>query len=187
MMDFRVRGEKTMRKTKRGWLLFFIMAFMAIPEGLAAKAKHGAGVVITERDGLTVKGELIVVRRDSVLLKESGSSYDVSIPLSAIKTIKVDQGSGAVPGVILGIATGGIIGMYTGQAIGKDDGGWLNFETLFMAIGAAAGVVIGGGSGLWIGSSIRKYETFYLERAAPEGIPLILGKLRSRARFPDEI
>ncbi len=176
-----------MEKARRGWILLFILAFMVIPEGLGAKPKHGAGTVIMKRDGPTVRGELVAVRKDSVLLKESRSSYDVSIPLSAIRTIKVDQRSGAVSGAFLGTLVGGLTGMAIGRKAGESRHSLVNFETAGTVIGAAIGVLIGGGAGLWIGSSIKEYETFDLEHTAPEGIPLMMGRLRSRARFPDQI
>jgi hypothetical protein len=176
-----------MRRTKEGWLLLLILASVALPEGLAAKDRRGADAIVGKKDGRALRGELIAVKKESILLKESWSSYDVSISRSDIASIKVKKGSGAVSGAFLGTLVGGLTGMAIGRKAGESHHSLVNFETAGTVIGAVIGAVIGGGAGLWIGTSIKEYETFDLEHTAPEEIPLTLGRLRSRARFPDQI
>ncbi len=176
-----------MGKRIKGWLPLLILAFMALPPDIAAKERRGSDAVVARKDGRALQGEIIAVKKDSILLKESRSSYDVSISRSDIASIKVNKGSGAVSGAFLGTLVGGLTGMAIGRKAGESRHSLVNFETAGTVIGAAIGVLIGGGAGLWIGSSIKEYETFDLEHTVPEGIPLMMGRLRSRARFPDEI
>jgi len=61
----------------------FIAIFVFISGNIGAIGrKHGDELMIQKRDGLDVRGELIAVKQNSLLLLESDSSADVSVGIS---------------------------------------------------------------------------------------------------------
>ena len=168
---------------KKQNLIFCVLCLMALSGNLAVKGRHGADTVITKKDGRVVKGELIAVKMDSILLLISPWGIDESIGISDISSIRIANRSNALVGAIWGSLLGGFAGAYIGQEVGEYHGGLLDFSTAFTIIGGAIGVLAGGGGGLLIGSHIK--ERFDIEGKSPEGIKMILERLRSRARIPD--
>jgi hypothetical protein len=170
---------------KKQILIFCVLCLMALSGNLAAKERHGANTVITKKDGRAVKGELIAVKMDSILLLISPWGIDGSIGISDISSIRIAKKSKALIGAISGSLLGGLAGAYIGQEVGEYHGGLLDFSTAFTIIGGAIGVLAGGGGGLLIGSHVKDWEKFDIEGKSPEGIKMILERLRSRARVPN--
>jgi len=76
-----------------------------IANKIARKQKHGIKLIVQKRDGQEIRGELIAVKHNSLLLLEFES--EVSIEIIDIKVIKVIKKSLlAIVAVILGISEG---------------------------------------------------------------------------------
>lgn len=171
-----------MRKVR---FMLCILCLVAVSGNLAAKERHGVDTIVTLTTGREVRGELIAVKKDSLVLLTSSSGMDASIEISDMRSIKIATKSNAVNGTIIGTLVGGGAGALLGSMIGKYRGGWFDFSTAFTVGGAAAGVVVGGVGGLLIGSHTKEWETFIIEKQPPGRINTILDKLRPKARVPD--
>ena len=95
--------------------LFLVFSVLTISGNLHAKEKRGANLVITKKDSRQVKGELIAVNHDSILLSEFESTAEVSIKIIDIKVIKIIKKS------LLAILVG-IIGLLEGDWFFEDSG-----------------------------------------------------------------
>lgn len=60
-----------------------------IANKIAKKQKHGTKLIVQKRDGQEIRGELIAVKHNSLLLLEFESAAEVSIEIIDIKVIKV--------------------------------------------------------------------------------------------------
>jgi hypothetical protein len=61
---------------------------LALSGNLYAK-KRGAELIIIKTNGQQIRGELITVKKDSLLLLDSGIGADVSVDIDDIKVIKI--------------------------------------------------------------------------------------------------
>ena len=152
--------------------LFLVIAFMVMNcavykrgEGINLEPgqKPGVKLVIQKTDGGQVKGELIAVKENSLLLMESESGADVSIDIVNIKVVKVVKKSKAWQGA----GIGALLGIMYGAATEKETGGD------FVLSGAAIGALIG------------TDKTIKIEGKSDTEIKEALEKLRSKARIPN--
>lgn len=78
-----------------------------IANKIAKKQKHETKLIVQKRDGQEIRGELIAVKHNSLLLLEFESAAEVSIEIIDIKVIKVIKKSLlTILVVILGISEG---------------------------------------------------------------------------------
>jgi len=78
-----------------------------ISNKIAKKQKHGTKLIVQKRDGQEIRGELIAVKHNSLLLLEFESAAEVSIEIIDIKVIKVIKKSLLeILAVILAISEG---------------------------------------------------------------------------------
>jgi hypothetical protein len=153
---------------------------LLFPSGaLFAKKKQGAQLVITKTDRTEIKGELIAVKENLLLLMDSLSGADVSADIREVIRIGIIKESRFTNGLLYGLLAGGSYGAIMGM--GSSDYGNGNDALVTALISGGAGVVIGGIIGLAIG----KYETIQIEGSPPEELALIREKLRKKARFPE--
>jgi hypothetical protein len=82
---------------------------------IAKKQKHGIQLIVQKRDGQEIRGELIAVNHNSLLLLEFESAVEVSIKITDIKVIKVIKKS------LLAILVG-ILGLLEGDWFFEDSG-----------------------------------------------------------------
>ena len=80
-----------MRKTVAVLLVFSLLLI----SGRLYAEKKGAEIVIHKMDDQQVKGELIAVKQNSLLLKESGSGVDVSVRVGDIRKVTIVKKSKA--------------------------------------------------------------------------------------------
>jgi len=157
-------------------LLCFLCLAVAL-ENLAAEERQGADAVVIKKDSQELKGELIAVRKDSIVLMDHSSKTDLSANISEIRSIRIAKNSKDIC-VTIGSLLGGTAG-----AIGGYYAGWQTRKGAIL--GGAIGVLAGIGIGLWVNSQIEKWETFNFEGKSPEAIKTILDKLRTKARVRD--
>ena len=159
-------------------ILLCMLCLLALSAKLIADGRRGADAVVTRKDGQVVKGEIIAVKQDSLVLLGESSKAEISVRIADLDIIKVKTRPGASHVLIVGAATG----------LGALAGGLLAHSVPFndhpdksVAIGAAAGL----GVGLIVDLLIKTSRTYKLDGLSPEELNRVLGELRSRARLPD--
>lgn len=147
-------------------------------ELLGSGGKPGAYLIIQKKDYTQEKGELIAVKENSLLLKDSKTYSDVSIDINDIYYIKIKKRSSGMLGAGLGLLLGfGIPALKASSEEGQYALGWW-----IVAVGGGIlGLIIGGIAG----ASIKTYESIPFEEKSDSEIKEILEELRKKARIPD--
>ncbi len=183
--------EKTKLKSKgkRAVLLSALIVFGAFTSNSYAKEKkHGAELEIQKKDGQSVRGELLTVKDNSLLVMESGSLSGISVDISDVHKIKILKKSRLLKGLGFGLLIGGGSGVLLGFLSGDDPSGWFSMTAGQKALagGLAFGILGVPIGGIW-GAIKGIDESIVLEGRSPEEIKLILKKLNSKSRFPAEL
>jgi hypothetical protein len=149
------------------------------------KKRTGATIVVLQTGGAEIKGELVGVRPDALVLdtKKGGTT----IPLSDIRSLwtvkrmsKEGRTAWAVGGLFGGIALG--VGAAKLSKIEPDDMG----DSI--ALGSAfllGGMFVGEGIAVLIATRTKKGDVYDFTNRSPEEIELMLADLRKIARVPD--
>jgi len=161
-----------MNRRKKFASLFLVFSLLALSGNLIGKEKRGAELIVQKKDGQQVKGELIAVKENSLLLLVSG--VDLSVDIKDVKIITIERKSRIALGFLGGAAAGAFVAALVEETIN----GW-GFAYLFYA---PLGALIGGGVGALSGKdkSIKIRED--LPQASKE---MLLDSLRKKARIPD--
>lgn len=159
-------------------LVLVISFIVAVPGDLVARERRGAELIIETKDD-HYKGELIAVKKNSLLILESDSGLDVSIEKDKIKRIRVIK-----IGILL---LSGSLGAIIGHSLG---GGSISAPIFFSKEwGIVFGLVGGLALGILIISIIKttenSYETIQIEGKPEAEIEDILEKLSKKALIPD--
>lgn len=170
---------------RKAGILVLVLCLAVVPASLAAKKRRGADTIVAMTNGRAVRGELIAVKKDSLVLLTSYSNVDEALSVSEVRSVKIARKSNTLNGVITGLLVGGGLGALIGSEIGKYRGGLLDFSTAFTVGGGLLGGLVGGGSGGLIGSHIKEWEIYGIEGKTPEGIRMTLDRLRPKARVAD--
>ena len=139
--------------------------------------KPGVYLVFWKLDWQQVEGELIAVRRDSLLIKGSESGTDVSVDIKDIRAITIKKKSKA----LLGAGIGLLVGAGLGWAIATAFEGSIGEEAVGNVIGVAL-VPIGLIGGALISTQAGKDKTIQIEGKSDSEIKKILDDLRKKAR-----
>ena len=148
---------------------------------LTAKERKGAELHIQRISGQQVKGELIAVKKNSLLLKESKSGADICVDVKNVMVIIIKKKSKALLGGGIGLLVGGGLGWAIKTST---DEGSIDQEAVGLVIGIAL-VPIGLIGGALIGSHAGKAEKIQIEGMPPAMIEHYLEDLRKKARVPD--
>jgi hypothetical protein len=172
------KGEMKANK-KKFMALILIASLIFLSSSVSAKGKRGAVLIIQKKDGLKIKGELILVKLNSLLLIDSETSVDISVALDDIKIIKIAKKSKlfkrGVLGALAGAGTGALITSTNGS---QGDLKALNAAVFFGCIGLLCG-------GLWDAGKATD-EIVYIYGMLPyDDIDYALKKLRPLARLSD--
>lgn len=176
--------------------LFLAFSILALSGNIYAKEKRGANIAIYKirigEEKLKMKGtpwetaipdirgELIAVKQNSLLLLERESGIDITVNISEIKVIRIEKKSAAGRGFIFGFAVGGFLGFV------NESSGDFEFADSFMGklgVVALMGVVTGGLVALISEIIVSKHETVQFEGKSDLEIQEILEKLRKKARI----
>ncbi len=188
-----------MKRSKKFISLFLVFSLTVLPTSLDAKRK-GAHLLITKKDGQKMSGELIAVKKSTLLLLDSKTKIDISINVREIKSIIVGKKSKIIQGMGGGAAVGGMIGMIIGATKKIEENGgetpvflFILFPLLFILPSAERtanmvnGSLIGVGVGLLIGTSFgvvaEKNRHIQIEGMTDLEIQKALDKLRNKARI----
>ena len=113
--------------------------FMAAPADLAARARRGALIILTKVDGAQVKGELFLVKPDSLLVLRRGAA--LTIPRDKLHSVSILRRSRRASGALTGFTTGAMIGIFLG--ITNDDSYHSSPAVPLGAVAGGLGFVIG--------------------------------------------
>jgi hypothetical protein len=152
-----------------------------------AKEREGVKLVVTKIDGTNIEGELIAVRRNSLLLLGSSSGQGEAVPWEDIDTLKIVKKAGLYWGAGLGLVLGAAGGAVLGHQSTNPNNSFYLIEkdvtacVLGGVFGAVAGGITGGGIGYAIGGS----RTFQIKGMSQDDVDAVLKKLKSKARISD--
>jgi len=183
-----MKKRETKTRGKKFRALFLMFSLMILSANLYAERK-GAEIVIQKNDGKQVRGELIVVKKTSLLLKESDSGADASVDIGDTKVIKIVKKSAAGWGALSGLLVGGGLGYGLGRkASSAQYDNWfpaISSISATLAITLSIGLygLVGAGIGALIGSEIKGKEVIQIEGKSDHEIREALEKLRSKARI----
>ena len=180
-----------MAKSKKFISLFLVVSLIEISCATVSSPtfemrfpgkKQGVKLIITNKDWQKIKGELIIVKLNSLLLLDT-KGKDVSVDIADIKVIRVMKKSkvwqGAGIGFLIGASGGALFGALTEG--GFDDDGrfrWILFWGIFFA---APSALLGGIIGAFAGTD----KTIQIEGMSDSEIEEALDKLRKKARIRD--
>ena len=151
------------------------LVFMPCQVEAGGKAQ-GAKVIITlKKASEGIKGELIGVRSDAVVIgMDDGATRTLAI--GDILKIRILRKSATVPGILVGCLAGGAMG----KLVYPRDS-FLDFSTLYVVCGA----LIGGAAGGLIGGGFSADTVYDLTRTTPSYVEHLVAELRKKARVPD--
>ena len=170
--------------------LFLVFSLMMFSTNLYAKEKRGAKLIITKIDGQQIRGELITVKKDSLLLLDT-EGKDVSVDIADIMVIRILRKSKVWTGVGYGLLIGGGVGALLGFAGGGGTYAGMMWGTYQNTSGEEALIygIAFGFVGLFLGgiagAAAGKDKTIQIEGNYPKTIEFHLEKLRKKARIPD--
>ena len=154
-----------------------LLVLFSLPAPLLAREKRGADLVVTKLDGSQVSGELIAVKRDSLLLLGLDGK-DESVVVADIAIIRIVRRSKAWRGLLYGFVPGAIGGAIWASQ-GMDDMGVLGGIMGGLIVGAASGLVgFAAGAGAGLDSEIS------LAGLPESAVNKVLARLSRQAREP---
>jgi len=169
--------------------LFLVFSIISLYGNLNAKERRGADLVIEKKVGWKVKGELITVKLDSLLIKESASGVDVNVRVRDIKKVTVVNKSKGYIGLLVGGAIGAAFGFAQGDAPPTyHSADIIDFDFNFVKKAEQKAIAWGLGVGLlgyMIGKAAGIDKTFLFEGRNPGTVETYLEKLRKKARVPN--
>ena len=174
-----------MKKNKIFLTLFLVFSLLAFSGNLYAK-KRGAELEIQKKDGQIISGELIAVKKDSLLLLESG--IGVGVDIRYVKVIKIVKKSKFWTGATYGALAGGGTGAIVGTLIGKPAPiilSSLAAEKKTILGGLFFGFIIGAIGGGLIGADAGTDKKIQIEGMSDLEIRDAMDKLRKKARIRD--
>ncbi len=173
--DERHKYEFDMRKSIA---LFLTLSLTALSMNLHAREERGVDLIIMTLDGQEIKGELITVKKNALLLLGNESEADVSVEVADIKEIRIVKKEHFWRGAGLGYLAGGAGTLLLGAVSGELND-WALSLWIFV-IGPACSLI----GGFWGGlSGIDK--RYKIEGKTRLEIQDVLDKLRFKARVPD--
>jgi hypothetical protein len=164
--------------------LFLVISLLIFSMTLTAKERRGSEVVVHFKDGQQVRGELIAVKQNSLLLKESEKGTDVSVEVSEIKVIIIVKKSKAVTGAIVGGVVGVIGGVALGYASEYSEYGEIAHPSTLVKAGLFLGAVCAI-AGMLVGIPLGIDQTVQIEGKTDPDINKLLEDLRKKARVTE--
>ena len=164
--------------------LFLVFSLIMLSVNLYAKERRGAILLITKLDGQQIKGELITVKPNSLLLLNT-EGKDVSVGIADIKTIRIVKKSKFLKnlgiGLLIGAGGGAIYGFAFGEltdVLGVTLSAWdnaLGHGIIFGFYGLIGGAIAS--------AIVGKDKTIQIEGMSDSEIQETMDKLRKKARI----
>lgn len=172
-------------KSKKLLSLFLAFSLMMLSANLYAKERRGAKLIVTKKDGQQIKGELITVKPNSLLLLNT-EGKDESVDIADIKVIRIKKkskaGTGALYGLLIGGGGGALLGIGIAPNLDQGETSALVAAIFFGAVFGAGGALIGG----IVGAGAGKDKTIHFEGMTDfHEFREALEYLRKKARIRD--
>jgi len=169
-------------KGKKFLALFLVFCLVPLSGNLGAQVKKGVKIEVETNEGQTISGELILVKRDSLLLLDSETQADMSVNIDVIKTILVNNKSRilelGVLGGLIGVAVQGLKGTdVVGSTAHWEENPVTQSKTRYLEYGG-----IGLGAGVLIGAVIGTNKKIQIQGRSDADIQKDLEKLSKKAR-----
>lgn len=159
--------------------ILVLSLLVSIHGELLAEEKRGAELLIQKKDGEDVRGELIAIKQNSLLILDSVLKTDLSVDIDEIKIVIIMKKTKALVGVIVGGALGALLGYMSYQ---PSVGFTLDFGRGGTSLVAG---FMGGGIGAAIGALSGIDENIQIEGKSKIEIRGTLEHLRQESRVPD--
>ena len=162
--------------------LFLVFSFGVLITPVTAKERRGAELEILKIDAQRVRGELIAVKQDSLLLLKTEGS-DVSVNIVDVKSVLIIKKSKFLKGMGIGFLSGALLGGLLGAIGGEENETWPReaIALLFAGIGSGTGLLVGG----ILGANAGKDKVLQIWGKSDSELKVILEELRKNARIPD--
>ncbi len=171
---------------KMTWAVLLIAVLFLSGVTLAAEKKSGRNLILTLKNGSVVKGELLTVERDRLILFDSIALTDADVRIGDVAQIKVRKKSSFLSDLGTGILIGGATGAVLGLASGDDKNMFFPWTAAQKALAYGLGLgVLGGGVGGIVGAISG--ESIDLGSISPPDLDGVLGKLKTYARVSGDI
>ncbi len=168
-------------------VILSIFLLMTVHGQLAANKGRGAGIIIQKRDDQIVRGELIAVKKKSLLIQDFQNRLDETIQIMDVKLITVEKKAKILRNSGLGLtigAAGGVLG-----AVGFYEMFQLPLDNIYFKDLAKRMAIISGIGGMIAGGIVGIIEgidkPIQIEGKSESEIEEILEKLRKKARISD--
>jgi len=167
---------------KRFMALFLVFSLVVLTGNLMAKEK-GVYLSIQKTDGEKIGGELITVKKDSLLLVSEVDGYDLPVPIGDIDVITVNNKSLmfelGVLGLIVGAAARGLMHTEIEKKKVEKEATAHQVQKVFIP------GLIGAGIGAVIGSTFGIDKKIQIRGKSDAEIQAALEKLSKKAREPN--
>lgn len=177
--------KKTLAKVLSGVLI--VILFLFVPAAPAKEKKSGQILSVITKEGRGIKGELLVVKEDKLILMDPSSLTGVEVAIDEVKHIQIVKKSKFLKGLSMGLLIGGLGGAVIGLLDGDDPSGFFAMTAGQKALAGALGLGLLGApiGGIW-GMIKGLDESIDLTGKSPDEVKLIMNKLRSYARFGEK-
>ena len=163
--------------------LFLTVSILILSGNSFARERKGTDLIIQRTDGTQIRGELIAVKADSLLLLERESGADMTIEIDAVKFITVVNKLNALDGFITGSILGLILGSCGPPTMPMCGPPSREEKEEWFLRGIITCALIGTG----IGAAFGKNKTIQLEGQSDYETQEILKKLRKKARIKNAL
>ncbi len=169
---------------KKSMALFLVFCLAVLSGNLTAQqGRKGIKLSIEQNDGNILIGELISVKKDSLLLLDEESQADLSLPVSAVKIIKVHNKHRMLELGLLGVLGGAAVeGLKGTEIVDDDQAHWEENPVTQSRIGFLGYAAIAGGAGVLIGAVIGIDKKMDFQGKSDAEIQQYLEKLSKKAR-----
>jgi len=167
----------------RRFIILMTISAVLWPLSLQAAEKRGAQLVVFDKAGGSMEGELIAVKDEALLLK-SREGRDVTLDINEVKAVRLEKKSKLLWGAGLGSALGGMTGAILFNDIWYEEHGDLSQGQATLRSGllfGSVGLFLGGMYGMYAGQD--KY--YPVAQYQPPELKVFLTKLRKQARVRD--
>lgn len=153
---------------------------------LMANKGRGAEIIIQKSDGQLVRGELIAVKKKSILIQNSQTRFDETIKIMDVKLITVEKKAKILRNSALGLITGAAGGVLGNVGIHEMfqlpySWGFKESAKKMAIISGVGGMIVGGILGIIAGID----KAIRIEGKSEAEIEEIMETLRKKARIPD--
>ena len=170
-------------KSQKFIALFLAFSLVMLSANLYAKERRGAKLIVTKLDGQLIKGELIAVKPNSLLLLDT-EGKDVSVDIADIKVIRTKK-SQVVIGALVGLLASGVwtagkpafVGIAFKASVGEILSVWLPEWGKVALFGAIVGAILG--------ELFKVRKKIKIEGMTDLEIKEAMDKLRKKARIRD--